>query len=167
MLWPSMDKSRDWGIKDRHTKRVCHTACGAYCVMITGNEIGKTRTLEPVGVLCMNFKRTSSTISLLLFLSRFLTVTLRTCVWDFSLQWYIPRMLTASTIQRVQRACCAYCAYCAYCVQVECRAGRQGGACRGCQGRGSNKGGQPAPAQLFNPTFAPIFFSKCFNISFL
>ena len=85
MLWPSLDKSRDWGIKDRHTKRVCHTACGAYCVMITGNEIGKTQTLEPVGVLCMNFKRTSSTISLLLFLSRFLTVTLRTCVWDFSL----------------------------------------------------------------------------------
>ena len=42
MLWPSLDKSRDWGIKDRHTKRVCHTARGAYWAMITGNEIGKT-----------------------------------------------------------------------------------------------------------------------------
>ena len=157
-----MDKSRDWGIKDRHTKRVCHTARGAYCVMITCNEIGKTRTLEPVGVLCMNFKRTSSTISLLLLGS-----SREHFVHVFGTFHYTDTShacLTASTFQRVQRACCAYCAYC---VQVECRAGRQGGACRGCQGRGSNKGGQPAPAQLFNPTFAPIFFSKCFNISFL
>ena len=114
MLWPSMDKSRDWGIKDRHTKRVCHTACGAYCVMITGNEIGKTQTLEPVGVLCMNFKRTSSTISLLLFLSRFLTVTLRTCVWDFSLHWYIARMFDCEhNSESTKSMLCILCILCA------------------------------------------------------
>ena len=114
MLWPSMDKSRDWGIKDRHTKRVCHTARGAYCVMITGNEIGKTRTLEPVGVLCMNFKRTSSTISLLLFLSRFLTVTPLTCVWDFSLHWYITRMFDCEHISESTKSMlCILCILCA------------------------------------------------------
>ena len=114
MLWPSMDKSRDWGIKDRHTKRVCHTACGAYCVMITGNEIGKTQTLEPVGVLCMNFKRTSSTISLLLFLSRFLTVTLRTCVWDFSLHWYKARMFDCEhKSESTKSMLCILCILCA------------------------------------------------------
>ena len=116
MLWPSMDKSRDWGIKDRHTKRVCHTACGAYCVMITGNEIGKTQTLEPVGVLCMNFKRTSSTISLLLFLSRFLTVTLRTSVWDFSLHWYKARMFDCEhKSESTKSMLCLLCILCILC----------------------------------------------------